>query len=290
MKFRWQKSRDRHEMIHTGFKPYACKVCDRKYSDKRSLDKHEPTCTEKPVEKEVEDGMQVEIKEEVPDETLDDSIFEHISVDFDSTGVSEKEDDELLIEKSDDDCLRKSPGKRNLESGKPVDCSSPTRNVSKQKKQASPETSGEQTFKCTQCKQKLTKYDVINGHDCSFRCKTCDKTYMSKSKLKRHERVHLDVKPYKCKLCLKEFSRADLLELHERTHSGLKPYQCKLCNKCFSMKGGLVAHLRSIHRKFENANEFCIVNKIPKQDRTVAERKTADCSTNKRNVESDEET
>ena len=77
-----------------------------------------------------------------------------------------------------------------------------------------------------------------------YKCKYCDKRFISSWKCKRHERIHTGEKPFKCKHCDKSFSRSHVCKVHERIHTGVKPHKCKYCGKCFAQVGNCEQHER----------------------------------------------
>jgi snail 2 len=79
-------------------------------------------------------------------------------------------------------------------------------------------------------------------HD-QFKCKCCDKSYLTLGALKMHIRTH--TLPCKCKICGKSFSRPWLLQGHYRTHTGEKPFKCEICCRAFADRSNLRAHMQT---------------------------------------------
>ena len=91
-----------------------------------------------------------------------------------------------------------------------------------------------------------TRSEIQKHNSKEYSCKTCGKSFQSKSKLTIHERVHTGVKPYVCDICKKAFIRKDRLNEHIRIHTGEKPYSCELCKKAFSRSSKLMKHNRTL--------------------------------------------
>ena len=93
--------------------------------------------------------------------------------------------------------------------------------------------------------EKLIKNNrVLNEHnELVFKCKHCDKSYVTPGALKMHIRTH--TLPCKCKICGKSFSRPWLLQGHYRTHTGEKPFKCEICHRAFADRSNLRAHMQT---------------------------------------------
>lgn len=64
-----------------------------------------------------------------------------------------------------------------------------------------------------------------------FKCKYCDKRFVSSSRLISHAKIHTGDKPYKCEYCRRYFAEKDNLTHHVRTHSTEKPFNCESSGK-----------------------------------------------------------
>lgn len=85
--------------------------------------------------------------------------------------------------------------------------------------------------------------ESTGNQDALFKCKNCDKSYLTPGALKMHIRTH--TLPCKCKICGKSFSRPWLLQGHYRTHTGEKPFKCEVCSRAFADRSNLRAHMQT---------------------------------------------
>ncbi|KAM9719014.1 uncharacterized protein ACNS7B_020010 [Menidia menidia] len=77
-----------------------------------------------------------------------------------------------------------------------------------------------------------------------FVCTICGKGFSVKRSLNNHLITHSEEKPFVCTICGKGFYVKRSLNVHKRTHSGEKPYMCAICGRGFSVKCSLNRHLR----------------------------------------------
>ncbi|XP_023028521.1 uncharacterized protein [Leptinotarsa decemlineata] len=107
---------------------------------------------------------------------------------------------------------------------------------------------GEKPFQCNICLKSfiiardLKYHEKIHTGEKAFQCKICSKSFIRNSELVKHERTHSGVKPFQCKICSKSFIEKGALKCHEKTHTGEKPFQCKICLKSFTRGSSLKSH------------------------------------------------
>ncbi|XP_065575486.1 zinc finger protein 883-like isoform X3 [Artemia franciscana] len=209
-KFTEKSNLNKHERIHSGAKPYECKICEKKFSQICHLKSHERIHSgEKPYE----------------------------------CKICEKK---FSVASS-----LKSHGR--IHSGeKPYECKTCEKKFSLISHLKSHERihSREKPYECKICEKKFSVASSLKSHgrihsgEKPYECKTCEKKFSLISNLKSHERIHSGEKPYECKICEKKFSLASSLKSHGRIHSGEKPYECKICEKKFSLISNLKSHER----------------------------------------------
>ncbi|XP_052868906.1 protein krueppel-like [Anopheles cruzii] len=68
-----------------------------------------------------------------------------------------------------------------------------------------------------------------------YKCKVCDKAFISSCKLAIHSKIHNKDQQHQYPHCSATYTTAQLsnLKRHIRTHTGERPYQCKVCDKAF---------------------------------------------------------
>jgi uncharacterized Zn-finger protein len=86
--------------------------------------------------------------------------------------------------------------------------------------------------------------DHINsGETGKHACRSCGKSFSSKSNLTAHKKIHSGERPFECLVCHKRFRQKAHLQKHETTHSSATPYQCNVCDKAFGHISNLNTHM-----------------------------------------------
>ncbi|XP_058449903.1 zinc finger protein 883-like isoform X2 [Malaya genurostris] len=104
-------------------------------------------------------------------------------------------------------------------------------------------------FACTICGARHTNSALLQYHmdkkhpdGRTFQCPICGKTYNTTRALTTHVALHTKKKKFICDFCQKPFGRKCELIIHRRTHTGEKPLQCVGCLKRFGDDGTYYKH------------------------------------------------
>ncbi|CAJ1054797.1 zinc finger protein 184-like [Xyrichtys novacula] len=106
-------------------------------------------------------------------------------------------------------------------------------------------------FKCPHCEKTYTRRSDVKRHlsthtgERPYQCDQCSKRFSLRFMLIKHLRVHTGERPFQCSHCSKRFTLASVRARHERMHTGEKPFLCSQCGKGFLSQGELSKHHRS---------------------------------------------
>ena len=91
----------------------------------------------------------------------------------------------------------------------------------------------------------LRQHMIIHSDDKPYICETCGKAFKSSERLKTHTKSHTGEKPYSCGVCGTSFAQASALDVHKRIHTNVKPYTCSICGKSFVTSSQIRTHEKS---------------------------------------------
>ncbi|XP_036937490.1 zinc finger protein 93-like isoform X1 [Acanthopagrus latus] len=116
---------------------------------------------------------------------------------------------------------------------------------------------------CTKCGESFRgfldlSHHYVEVHDFKgpFPCTSCKRTYTDLRGLIRHERFHAGDLPFKCPKCPKAFTYASALALHDRTHTKEAACLCWDCGKGCKSNAALRIHRLCCHCSVDE-KRFC---------------------------------
>ncbi|XP_008435018.1 zinc finger protein 37-like isoform X1 [Poecilia reticulata] len=216
---------ERHELIHTGEKPYCCSICGRGFNQKGNLKTHYKV-----------------------------HLVRKDAVDFeDEVNLSSSELSEYLKSLPGESKIRSSL--HCLECGK--DCESQSAlqahhvTTHGEAESETAERGASRFLFCRRCciqfddKDKLETHMKSHVKEKRYSCPDCGKMFINESYIQIHQRIHTGERPFLCSLCGRGFHTASSLKLHEMQHSGERPYACSICGKTFQINSYLNAHYQT---------------------------------------------
>eukprot|EP00066_Takifugu_rubripes_P021910 XP_011611176.1 PREDICTED: zinc finger protein 845-like [Takifugu rubripes] len=218
---------ERHELIHTGEKPYSCSICGRRFNQKGNLKTHYK------VHFGHKGGVDI-AREFKPDES-------HLSEYLKSLPGESKI-------KSTLHCLE--CGKK-CESQSALQAHHVTTHTKKTGEAEAAECRSASLVFCRRCGAQFTDKEKLEEHmkthikEKRYSCPDCGKKFINESYIQVHQRIHTGEKPFLCSECGRGFHTASSLKLHEMRHSGERPYACSICGKTFRINSYLTAHYQT---------------------------------------------
>lgn len=106
---------------------------------------------------------------------------------------------------------------------------------------------GEDFYNCPTCSKRfpsnisLQEHQKLHEFDRPFKCLVCGKGFAKKKYLTQHQQIH-DERPYRCDLCSDSFKTEQSLLSHRKTHEAHRKYHCSVCDKSYRSAYDLSRH------------------------------------------------
>ena len=211
-----------HHRKHSKEKPFKCQICDKYYTHRNTLARHQLfSCR----------PLKIKTEEPNPSETADDPLTRMIL-------EAEVVLDQKTTTTPTNNGKRKSPNlQQNSSTTIPAKVSKITSDTL-----------------CLVCDKEFHDASSLENHrnyHLNHReCCRCHKVLGNKSKLLTHHRSHTKELPYHCSLCAKSFAELSTLRKHEATH-GERNFRCDICSKAFVRKDYLAKHSLTHRQTFK---------------------------------------
>ncbi|XP_069950756.1 uncharacterized protein [Cherax quadricarinatus] len=111
----------------------------------------------------------------------------------------------------------------------------------------------ETPYECEVCGRRFTHSKSLLVHrrnhtgEKPYKCEYCGKCFRHWHKHKIHIRLHTGERPYRCKICGKGFPRNDEVKRHMRSHQGIKSFKCSICGVYCATQASITGHIDLHH-------------------------------------------
>ncbi|XP_063371122.1 gastrula zinc finger protein XlCGF57.1-like [Cydia amplana] len=95
-----------------------------------------------------------------------------------------------------------------------------------------------------------------------YECEICHKRFASVGILKNHKEIHTEETPFECETCHKKFRVKKYLEMHVKVHGNTKQHACEVCGQQFTHRSSFKRHIK-IHT---DPSTCCSVYKLRDTD------------------------
>ena len=212
-----------HHRKHSKEKPFKCQICDKYYTHRNTLARHQLfSCR----------PLKIKTEEPNPSETAADDPLTRMILEAEVVL-----DQKTTATPTNNGKRKSSILQQNSTSAIPTKVSKITSDTL-----------------CLVCDKEFHDASSLENHrnyHLNHReCCRCHKVLGNKSKLLTHHRSHTKELPYHCSLCAKSFAELSTLRKHEATH-GERNFRCDICSKAFVRKDYLAKHSLTHRQTFK---------------------------------------